>query len=44
MNCTALDGQIAFDGQQNMKMIGHDHELVQAELPLSTIVVKDANE
>ncbi len=38
----ALDGQVAFDCQQQMKMVGHDHEFMQAKFPLLAIVVQNA--
>jgi hypothetical protein len=40
----ALDGHFAFDGEQEMKVIGHDYEIVQPEFVLRAIVIQDAQE
>lgn len=40
----ALDGRVGLDRQQQMKVVGHDNELMQPELSLRTIVEENADE
>lgn len=39
-----LNRHLAFDGEQSVEVIGHNHEFMQAEFSLGAIVVQHANE